>query len=164
MRLHVVSFRPRVHVLCDNGRDMKDAGLAKLYQSYCALSHEERVSYATKSYAFLREELGKQGYSKMDAAEILLGLTGVLCCCDGIPGKKEHALFKEAAKSHISYDQFVHLLSGFRNKEMVEGIKGFIASLSSEGKDQAYIYCLCLLCADGTIDNYKRRLFKSLIG
>ena len=143
---------------------MKDQRLEELYSSYCDLPSSERLDYAKNSYASLRKELSEKGYSEMDAVEILLGLTGVLVCSDGIPSKKEHALFAEAAKSHISYDQFVHLLSGFRNKEMVEGTKRFFASLSQEGKDAAYIYSLCLLSADGTIDEYEKELFENLIG
>ncbi len=142
---------------------MANPKLDQLYKAYLALTPEERVSNAKKAYLTLRKELSEKGYDQTDSLELILGLIGVLSCVDGVPGKKEHALFADITKSPITYDQFLHLIQGTKTPEMVEGADHLVDSLSVKGKDAACVFALCFLSADGEIDVYERELFEKLI-
>ena len=142
---------------------MADRRLEELYEDYVSLTPEEREDNAREAYVFLGAELQRRGYAKIEVVELLLGFVGVLCCVDGIPTKKEQALFASISHSHMSYEQFLHLVQGSKGEAMVEGTGRFIDSLSREGKDAALKLCLCFLSADGAIDSYEKALFEKLL-
>ena len=135
----------------------------ELYSEYCALSFEERVDNCRDAYLTLREEISAHGHDATETLELIIGLVGVCVCVDGVPGKKEYALFAAVTKSDIPLDKFRRLIQGTRTKEMIEGADHLVDSLSEKGKDAALVFCLCFLSADGEIDVYERQLFEKLI-
>lgn len=142
---------------------MADDRFEELYQDYISLTPEERLDNARRAYFTLGSELQARGHSKVEIIEYFLGLVGVLCCVDGVPSRKEHALFTDITKSNMTYEQFLHLIQGSKGEEIVEGARRFLASLSNEGKDAAIVLCLCFLSADGAVDVYEKALFEKLI-